>query len=372
MKNQLSYILLSFSFIFSLTVSGCGDDLAAPEAEGELVPITFSTSIRTSVSTEPAREAQTKAEVTPPPFPNSGNVAIVAANGGSETTPTDWTTGNLFLSHAAATASTGTLINGTTTYPINLPATTYWPFNPDKYLGFVAYSPASHTVLTNNGSTELTVTANGSDKIFPDLLYTTPTLGHNKVSGKNGVSLGEFKHAMAKLVIKVTPIDAITGEEVTGDAIKELKIKKLDIQTKVTTGKLDLKTSAWILTAPDDQASAIKMYTLVSADTALPYNSGGRGEYYLFPATNGVNTVELSQIGFTLKDGSITSVDKTYAISEFKNGESESVKLEMGKITTLNIKVKVTSIEAGGDDNTTLEGTLIDWVYKGNSDVTIE
>lgn len=372
MKNRLSYIL--FSFFFSLSVSGCGDDLAAPEAEGELVPITFSTSIRTSVSTEPAREAQTKAEDAIPTFPNSGNIAIIAANGGSETTPTDWAAGNLFLSHAAATASIGTLTDGTTTYPIKLSAPTYWPFDPDKYLGFVAYSPASHTALTNNGSTELTVTANGTDKIFPDLLYTTPTTGYNKVSGKNGVSLGEFKHAMAKLVIKVIPIDAITGLEVTGDVIKDLKITKLDIQTKVTTGNLDLNsdTPAWVLTDPETSASAIKMYTLVSTDTALPYNSEGKGEYYLFPATNGVNTVELSQIGFTLKDGSITSVDETYAISEFKVNQDESVKLEMGKITTLNIKVKVTSIETGDDDNTTLEGTLIDWVYKGNSDVTIE
>ena len=361
-----------------LFLSGCSNDVTTVEGNGVL-PILFSVN-----QTGTATEVHTKSDA-PATFPNSGKIAVIAAKSNSVMTPTDWSKSNLYLNHVAATAGIGTVSdvidNGVTTkvttYPVTLNTTAYWPFNPNEYLEFVAYSPAEHLTLSHdeNSPAKLTVSADGSSKNFFDLLYTTPTAAYNKASGKDGaVSLGEFQHAMAALVVKVTPIDAITLQPITGDAIKDLKIAKLNVQTKVTTGELNISsgTPTWVLTNPANGAAYITSKTLISSNTSLPYNSE-KEECYLFPATTEVNTVELSRIEFMLMDGSITSVDTTYDIKDFKQTPSgESVKLEMGKTTVLNIKVKVTSIQTGEDNKTTLEGTLVDWIYKGNSSVTIE
>lgn len=354
-----------------LFLSSCSNDVATVEGDSVL-PILFTAS-QTGVATE----AHTRSDI-PAAFPNAGNIAIIASNSSSATAPSDWGNSNLYLNHAAATAGTGVAKDVVTIYPVSLNTKVYWPFEPDKYLGFIAYSPATHASLTHDNataSTELAVSIDGSSKKFFDLLYTLPTAtAYNKTTGKDGVPLGEFKHAMAGLVIKVTPVDATDpSKEVTdANAIKDMKIVKLDIQTKVTSGKLDLNSGApeWTLTAP--QSSSTVVHTLISTSTGLPYNKDGAIISYLFPATSSANTVELSSIGFTLKDGSITSVDNAYSINDFKIKDQEPVRLEMGKITVLNIKVKVATIQTGDDDTTTLEGTLIDWVYKGNSSVTIE
>ena len=299
-------------------------------------------------------------------FPHEGDIAVMAAKTTKDATNVDWS--NLYLDMAA---TVGTKSNGK--YPVTLKSVQYWPFNADEYLRFAAYSPSA---AKKEGANSALLTVTGTETApFPDLLYSTPTTAYNKKAGN--VELTTFQHAMARLVIKVIPVDK-DGKEIDND---NLKITKLAIQTKVTTGDFDFlaPTPAWTLTPASD--NYVTLRKLINASTysegkALPYDSSNpaQDDYYLLPATNDVNTVEHSRIEFELSDNAYTY---TYAsgadgsLDEFKTADGKSVKLEMGKTTLLTIKVKVTDIQTGGGDNVILYGTLKDWEYKGNSTVTI-
>lgn len=366
MKSKLSFIITS-SF-FCLLVSGCGEDFAAPEADSERVPILFSVS---SVSSSMEAETLTRAATTD--FPHNGKIAILAANAEKHTTNLDWN--DLYLDHAAANAGAK---NGNK-YPITLETgTQYWPFDGDKYLSFAAYSPAS--ARTANAHT-LTVTATAQTP-FPDLLYSTRTSVYNKVTGAAGVELTEFKHAMARVVIKVIPVNK-EGDEISDYVSDNFKITKLNIQTKTTTGTFDFLTGipAWTLPAPG--SDFVTVYNLINASSGygdtkaqkLPYDSDKTNiACYLLPLASN-NTLELSKVGFQVSD---KAYSYTYAsgsdgsLDEFKNESNGSITLEMGKTTVLTIKVKVMDIQNGGESNNILlYGTLKDWEYKGNSTVTI-
>lgn len=356
----------------SALLAGCSNDMLQPEMESDLVPITLSTP---SVVMSTDTEVQTRAGATTD-FPNSGSIAVVAAKTTSGAAQTDWSSSdNFHLNHAAATAG----VKSNNQYPVTFSPVQYWPFDDDTYLSFAAYSPGSAKSTSINAST-LKVTASTSAP-FPDLLYSTPTTAYNKETGKSGVELTQFKHAMARLVIKVVPIDK-SGNEITDYNSDNFKITKLGIQTKVTTGDFDFINPAWTLTTPGTSASHTSVYSLISASgygdsnaKKLPYDSSDSNkEYYLLPATDDVNTVELSKIDFELKDKSYTysyATGNDGSLDEFKNASDSSVKLEMGKTTVLTIKVKVVDIENGGENNIILYGTLKDWEYKGNSTVTI-
>lgn len=356
MKNRLSYIL--FSFFFSLSISGCGDDLAAPETEDELVPITFSSDIITNTG----MDVQTKAE-TETDFPNSGNIAILAAKGNSdEIKATDWLQKNLLLNHKEATAGT----KNTDSYPVTINAgTQYWSFNPAEYLTFAAYSPMAGNALsiidTDNKTLKVDI---GTDKTFPDLLYTTPVGPYNKEDGKSAISLGEFQHAMSKLVVKVIPVDK-DGTIIKDENLARINVKitSLMIDTKVTSGTFSFTSADPEWTPGSVQANYRTVYTLVNSETTLPYSSAA--EYYMLPGTQANSRIYLK-----IKD----VVDTEYTeltIDQFKLS-STAATLEAGKTTTLTIKLKVIDIETGEDPATTLEGTLTDWVYKGNSNVEIQ
>nr|WP_302830691.1 hypothetical protein [uncultured Bacteroides sp.] len=362
----------------SALLAGCSNDMLQPEMESDLVPITLSTP---SVVMSTDTEVQTRAGATTD-FPNSGSIAVVAAKTTSGAAQTDWSSSdNFHLNHVAATVG----VKSNNQYPVTFSPVQYWPFDSDTYLSFAAYSPSNTTQKSGEPHT-LTVTAS-TNVPFPDLLYSTPTTtAYNKESGKSGVELTQFKHAMARLVIKVVPIDK-SGNEITDYNSDNFKITKLGIQTKVTTGNFDFINPAWTLTAPGTSASHTSVYSLISANNytnnnakKLPYDSsdskkgGSNKEYYLLPATDDVNTVELSKIDFELRDKSYTysyATGNDGSLDEFKDASNSSVKLEMGKTTVLTIKVKVVNIQTGGDDAIILYGTLKDWEYKGNSTVTI-
>ena len=365
MKNQLSLIITGF--FFCLFVSGCGEDFAAPEADSERIPILFSVP---GVSTSMDAETLTRAATTD--FPNNGKIAILAANAEENTTDFDWN--DLYLNHAAANAGA----EENSKYLVTLETSPqYWPFDADKYLSFAAYSPASARTANAN-----TVTATATAQTpFPDLLYSTPTGVYNKVTGAAGVELTEFKHAMARVVIKVIPADE-NGSEISGYSSDNFKITRLNIQTQATTGTFDFlaETPAWTL--PASNGSFVTVYNLINASgyndakaKKLPYNSNDTNTAcYLLPlATH--NTLQLSRIGFEVSD---QVYSYTYAsgndgsLDEFKNESNGSITLEMGKTTVLTIKVKVMDIQNGGESNNILlYGTLKDWEYKGNSTVTI-
>lgn len=357
MIKKFFYIIIG---VVGALLSGCSNELQ-PEVEDGLVPIRLSVS-GTRVSAEAGMTRGTT------DFPHNGNIAVMAAKTTKDATNVDWSTGNLYLDMAA---TVGTKSNGK--YPVALNPVQYWPFNADEYLSFAAYSPSR---AKKEGATPVLLMVTGNETApFPDLLYSTPTTAYNKEAGN--VELTTFQHAMARLVIKVIPIDQ-KGEEIKNYKNDDLKLTQLDIQTKVTTGDFDFlaPTPAWTLTAPGDKVDYATLYRLINGGKTLPYDSSDSNQggsdtgYYLLPATDDVNTVALSKIVFTLKDNGY-SYTYERGLDEFLTDAGGNVKLEMGKTTLLSIKVEVIDIEHGGKDNVILYGTLKDWEYKGNSTVTI-
>lgn len=353
MKRQSLYFLTCLYLGFS--ASGCGNDIATPEAGDGLVPITFSSGIITNTSTD----VQTKATTD---FPNSGSIAILAAKGSSAgAQATDWTPGHLLLNHEQATAGTK---NADNSYPVNVNAgTKYWPFSPAEYLTFAAYSPLAGNALSVDTDNKTLKVDISTDKTFPDLLYTIPVGPFNKEDGKSTVSLGEFRHAMSKLVVKVIPVDR-DGKTITNTAGINVKVIELRIDTKVTSGTFSFTNTNPVWTPGSMQADYRTVYTLINSTTALPYTSSA--EYYLLP-----DTQTLSRIYLKIND-IVDTEYANYTINQFKSTSNTGVTLEAGKITTLTIKLEVVDVETGEDPRTFLEGTLTDWVYKGNSEVEIE
>lgn len=344
-----------------LCLSGCSNDIVE-QPDTEQVPIVFSAMI-------PSVTVETHTRATD--FPNSGQIAVVAANA-TETTEigsTDWSSDNIYLNHLAATVGekSGSI------YPVTLSSIQYWPFDPDKYLSFVAYSPATHNSLTHSG-TDLTVDITGKSYSFPDLLYTVPVGPFYKKSNYNAelgrAYLGEFKHAMAKLVVKVIAIDK-DGNEVSNYNNTlfntDVQVTDLHIETKNTAGTFQLTpTPEWNMFTPGTNYQ--KVYSFINSSTKLPYNKNGAVECYLFPGT-----VDNSQVHITVKDKTMTT-PFTKEMADFPiDGSSPDtpVTLEMGKTTVLTIKLQFTDIPTA-NATMQLKGELTDWDYKGESKVTIE
>lgn len=358
MIKKFFYIIIG---VVGALLSGCSNELQ-PEVEDGLVPIRLSVS-GTRVSAE---AGMTRGNADATDFPHNGDISVMAAKTKQSETNVDWS--NLYLNMPA---TVGTKSSGK--YPVALNPVQYWPFNADEYLSFAAYSPSA---AKKEGANPVLLNVTGNETApFPDLLYSTPTTAYNKEAGN--VELTTFQHAMARLVIKVIPVDK-DGKEIENYKNDGLKITKLAIQTKVTTGDFDFlaPTPAWTLTALGDKVDYATLYRLINGGKTLPYDSSDSNQggsdtgYYLLPATDDVNTVALSKIVFTLKDNGY-SYTYERGLDEFITDAGGNVKLEMGKTTLLTTKVEVIDIEHGGKDNVILYGTLKDWEYKGNSTVTI-
>lgn len=363
MKKHIYTIMMGTLGLFAL--SGCDSNVVATD-EGQQ-PILFSAGLP---------EAQTSAAGTRAvntPFMDN-QIAIVAANAeiGTPTSPaTDWS--SLYLNHEIGNVGAKTYVNGYDEYPITLAnAPKYWPFNPDKYLSFVAYSPIAGK--SNISQTNMTLTvAHGTDgTFFPDLLYTGTVGNYNKTN--KAVRL-DFQHAMAKVVVKVMALDK-DGNEITdknAHPLKNLQITSLVLNTKATTGTFGLVSSQWTLTDPGIGASSVA-YTLASTGNtgSVPYDSSSTSVCYLLPATSAVNTVALSSLTIKLKENGITGeVGGEFPLSSFKQIDGKPVTLEMGKTTVLLVKLQYSDIPT---DNGTIQlmGQLVEWDYKGTSTVVIE
>lgn len=367
MMRKYIYIIGIGAFL-----SGCSNDAILPEADIDRTPITFTAGA--------SADAQARTRAAGSAFPNGGSIAIVAATSNSEAAPTNWS--SPYFNTSATVGTEGEAGK----HPVTFTPTQYWPFSTSEYLGFIAYSPATNPALSYDNGT-VTVSADGAGKNFPDMLYApAPTTAYNKTTGKSGVDLGTFQHAMAKLVIKVIPIDK-DYKIIDNYKNENLKITELSIHTKVVTGTFNLLTTDWTLTAPANDATYTKVYTLIGSDETqgLPYESdnttkgGSSTEYYLFPETSAVATPALSKIVLKLQDGNIPTGDEDgHLISTFKegnlpvSGSAASVKLEMGKTTTLTFYVKTMNISTGDTGAIILKGELTDWKYKGNSTVEIQ
>ena len=307
-----------------LFLSGCNNEVVNPD--NERVPISFSAEIP-SISVE---EAQTRAT----DFPNSGSIAVVAANSASSTpiSSTDWSSGNVYLNHL--TASVGDK-NGTI-YPVTFGSTQYWPFDPDKYLSFVSYSPAIHSSLTHS-ATDLTVNITGKSYSFPDLLYTAPVGPFNKENSYNSergrAYLGEFKHAMAKLVVKVIAVDKGNNEITSGSIIDDVKVTKLYVQTKVTEGTFSLITSPPAWGAFTSGSIFQTAYSFIAGATSLPYNKDATNYCYLLPGTEGNSQIGIGLHAHLHKD--TVSFDGAGSVSHLEaHCCDEILALDLGDLRT--------------------------------------
>lgn len=354
-----------------LLCSGCSNEATFPEAG----KVAISLSAKLPSAAVVSRLAETRADDA---FPNNGSISVLAANVKKETDlkTADWTSDQLFLDHVSATANRISDNNYSVSFDSDSDSKLYWPFNPENYLGFLAYSPQTHNSLTVS-DTNLKLDINASDEKFPDLLYIAPAGPFNKESKVNDnrgeISLGEFQHAMAKLVVKVIVIDE-NGQVLPSDKypVADLRLDTLDLSTKVTQGTFDLLSSEWELTAPETGTSLQKVYSLMPSEgEKLPYDSSDR-QMYLLPSTSAVNTVELSSVYFSVSNV-ITGryVHGTLAFNQFEQEDQSVIQLEKGKETILTIKLQYTDVPT--DTNTIiLEGQLVDWNEKGTSTVVIE
>lgn len=331
-------------------LSGCSNDMLQPDSDEERAPIIFNASGIT-VSTE----GQTMTRATDNKFPNSGEIAIVAANATSTTA--HWS--NIYMDHVAATAADKADGKHAVT-PTDNSTVYYWPFNPDEYLSFVAYSPRIGGTVTavSGDKTKLRIVGPGSsstDYTYPDLLCTAVVGSYNKTHGE--VTL-PFSHVMAQVEINVIAIDK-SDKEIDDSGIS---ITNLSLKTKVAGGTFDLANNAWTLDAAAGDYPANSFRTFISSSTAIPQKNMS---CLLLPGTEG-NV----QVSITVTDASGGAITQTATISEFKTGQTPAA-LERGKKSVLTFKVKLTDV-ATGDNTITLQGDLAPWDYKGESKVTIE
>ena len=361
-KKYIYSILIGvFGLLF---LAGCDTEVAIPE-EGDLEPILFSANLPEAVVENSSRLRSTG-------FSNGDKVGIVAAKASVTTPlPTDWTT-DLYMNHVVGTVGDPTWVHADPDpeYPITLNPTRYWPFNPDEYLGFAAYSPVPGS---GGGDSRVTranmeLTVNGqTNNYFPDLLFTGRIGNYNKIDKR---VLFDFKHAMAKLAVNVTVVDQNDKPLLTGQhPVNQLEISSLVVQTQAHQAIFDLMSSKWtsIETVADFQ-TAYTGETLLT----LPYSNVETSTWYLLPSTSTVNTVDMTRIDFKVRDKNIDEeYGGEYSLADFKQASGEPVKLEMGKTTVLNIKIKYVLIPVP-DPEIILEGQLVEWDYKGESTVTIE
>lgn len=328
-------------------LSACSNDMLQAESDDELTPIVFNAS---GITASMEGQAQTRAKNDK--FPNSGKIAIVAAHATSAVA--DWN--SLFMDHAGATAANedaerkhSVTIDGNTPY--------YWPFNPDEYLSFVAYSPKADNMLSICGDrTKLRVApAQGITTFtYPDLLCTTVIGPQNKT--KSSIEL-PFEHAMAQIEINVIAIDDKGNEFTPSPAIS---ITSLTLDTKIAGGTFDLASNSWSLDTP---AKVFSTFCTLITNDDIPKKGVS---YLLLPGTEAD-----VQVTITMSDASGATVTESYAINEFKTSGTSAI-LERSKKSVLTIKVKPKDISTGNTDAIILQGDLAPWDYKGESKVTIE
>lgn len=358
-KKYYTYMVALCSL---LVIAGCDKEAVDVPDMGDKVPITLSAS-----SLPVLVDEQTRAETI-----NNKTIGVVAVTTDNSTPleSVDWS--GYYLDHVMAKGTNTDLNSGK---EVAFVQPQWWPFNSTEYLAFVAYSPFSGAggdsrVERVAGTNTLKVSANANNA-FPDFLYTVPVGPYNKESAQQitpdeAISLGEFQHAMAKLVVRIQLIDR-EGNPIDANEFPNpnpLKIDELKVWTKIDNGSFKLTQASWDLDAAIEDAKLV--CTHVGAPISLPVTPV---DYtcFLLPGTE-----DESYVSLKVSDGVGEAVLSLKAISGFNEGPGAGgVKLEMGKTTLLTIKVMYVSIPDPTPE-IILEGQLVAWDYKGESEVIIE
>lgn len=363
-----------------LVFASCDKEAVDTPDVGENVPITLSApSLPVSVDIETKATSASKGIQTRAETINGRSIGVVAVNTDKTTPLTDIDWSKYYLNHVRANGTNTTL--NVNEKKVAFATTQWWPFNPNEYLAFVAYSPYTNDnrVTRNSGTNTLKVSANASNS-FPDFVYTVPIGSWNKEDAKvatdKTISLGEFQHALAKLDIEVMLVDK-NGTPIPDTQFpnpNRLRITQLRVSTGVKHGEFNLlqTTSPKVWTGLDGTGVEETVRTHISSSTTLTHNLPLYTGCMLLPGTEDKSwvTIRVQELHPT-NSTVITTVDRKAKISDFVVSPGVGATLEMGKTTLLTIKVKYVPIPDPGLD-IILEGQLVEWNYKGKSTVTIE
>lgn len=335
MSRINKYLGLMLSVVI---LSSCSsDDIITPDEHSSPEIIKFSAN-SSSISSK-----LTRAEAAE--FPNDGKIGIRAA---LAVDSINWFV-SPYLDNASATVKAKVGDN----YSFDLDEVKYWPFD-DSELVFMAYSPvasAEGAVKLNEDKTSLSLSL---DKDMPDVLYASNNtkLTSYKKTMKTAVDLGEFKHALSQLTLKIT-----------ADEISDVQLTKLQVVTRNGEATLDLLKGDNGLTIGRNK---VFTYDLVSSAQDI-IETDYKETVLLYPTTEAVTHVVLQ---LKEKTASGQSYDYQYPVSVFKNNENpdKPITLERAKNTTLSIHVKGKPITAAAF---LLSATLTDWKYMGQFGINI-
>lgn len=286
-------------------------------------------------------------------FPNAGSIGILAARPGGVTP--DWT-GYADINNAEVT---GTLNLDGTTYSYTWNTPKYWPMDNSELI-FMAYSPhtaneVGRTIQINSLNTGLVI--NLTDPMA-DVLYASNNgaLTPYTKSMNVPVDLGEFKHAMSQLTLKVIHPDPPVGSNIQMNSLK--------VATNAHIATLDLTQGDNGLIADSQEEKFV--YTLV--DNNRPITGAGFTEtVLLFPGTEEVTQVAIELIDL---NNTSNSYQGTFLMSFFQNDADPEapVTLNRGQNTVLTIKVDAVDVN---NTEISLQGQLRDWVDGGDFGIVI-
>lgn len=328
------------------TVCGCEKtNVEVLDVEQEGIPIVLSSGV--SVSTA---EAGTRAATN---FPNNGNIGIVAATElNSDIGQTNWSLYEDINNRQAVATSVDA--NGVYSFQWADNTPRYWPFDGSA-LYFMAYSPVADGTNNNyridekNSSISMDLHSN-----IPDVMYAsnnTANMPHSKTTGV--VNLGEFRHALSQLTIKVNAAAGLPPK---------ITVSRLAVSTSYGTADLFLPEG-------DNGLKPLKgaTYEAVLLDGSTGLASTISRTLLLFPGTE-----DETKISIAIYDTEIGNYfTGNYMLSVFQSDKlGQPILLEPGKNTELRITVNIADLQ-NPSAPIGLKGRITDWDYKGHFNIGI-
>ncbi len=341
MKTTYKYTVLALLALFAVSCSGLVPEDKNGGSPGQEIQLQSSAGITADVETRAVED-----------FPNNGSIGIIAATTYDPEYPRlGWNT-YTDINNEEATASA--LIGDT--YSFSWRNQKYWPFDGSD-LYFMAYSPiANGSLIFYVLSDDRASIQMGLDLNLPDIMYASGNTNPQPYNKNRGtVSLGEFRHILSKLTVRVVA---------DNDMSPNIEISRLAVSTNLRSASFPLYggDDALIVTPAPERYEAV----LISGNTHFktqPFSS----TMHLFPGTQ-----DDVQISITLVDTSNgTSFSADYMVSFFTNTEGTAVTLERAQNTVLTLNVLTVGVQ-NPDRNISLEGAITDWDYRGDFGVSIQ
>lgn len=289
-------------------------------------------------------------------FPNDGVIAVTAAYYAGAGT-TDWTS---YSDIQNARAETDQDLGSGATYTFAWDTPRYWPFD-GRELVFIAYSPqavaGSGVELMDATNLRLTLKEDMPDVMYASVNATAADNPYSKAdqgTNYNTVNLGEFRHALSQVSVRVT-----------ADASMNPAVRLMGVQPKTTRpfATLDLLRGDTGLTVLPDQQNFV--WDLYSGGSYNFNDDDYTGLAMFYPGTEGDTSLIV-----TLEDGPITQTWE-FDVDEFLISNTQnSVTFRRAQRAELIVTVKGVDV-IHPNDQVTLQGVLADWVDRGDYRIVI-